>query len=250
MSSETHDAEQHPGNRGGSSNVGMFGVDRTILGGRVYEQPSEKATTSPYHGIVGQGLVRLGAWAWALGTVQSLALQLIVGAAWSEPYSWAANNISDLGNVGCGAWDGRYVCSPLHAWMNASFVLQGVLLVVGLVLTGPLWRGGFSGWAWRTLVLLAGAAWVVVGLAPADVNLGLHLLAALVVFFLGNASLLLAANPRRGSGMRKIRPYSLTLVSAPSGSPPRSCSWDTKTSASGRGPWKGWPSSPCRSGRF
>ena len=134
--------------------------------------------------------------------------------------------------------------------MNASFVLQGVLLVVGLVLTGPLWRGGFSGWAWRTLVLLAGAAWVVVGLAPADVNLGLHLLAALVVFFLGNASILLAANPRRGSGMRKIRPYSLTLVSAPSGSPPRSCSWDTKTSASGRGPWKGWPSSPCRSGRF
>ena len=177
----------------------------------MHEQPSDKATTSPYGGVVRPGLVRLGAWAWVLGSVQSFALQLIVGAAWPEPYSWAANNISDLGNVGCGAWDGRHVCSPLHAWMNASFVAQGLLLVVGLALTGPLWRGGSSGWAWRALVLLAGAAWVVVGLAPADVNLGPHLLAALVVFFLGNASLLLAANPGRGSGMHAIRPYSLTL---------------------------------------
>ena len=163
-----------------------------------------------YRGIVGQRLVRLGAWAWVLGTVQFFVCHLVVESAWPVPYSWATNNISDLGNVGCGAWDGRYVCSPLHPLMNASIVLEGVLLVAGLALTGSLW-GGLSAWAWRVLILLTGVAWVVAGLVPADVNLDPHVLSAFVIFFLGNAGLVLVGNPKSGSGMGKIRPYSLVL---------------------------------------
>jgi hypothetical membrane protein len=85
----------------------------------------------------GSRLVRAGAIAFVLGTIQFFVFHVIVELAWSQPYSWAQNNISDLGNVTCGAWgeNGRYVCSPLHAWMNTSFVLKGMLLAAGLVLT-------------------------------------------------------------------------------------------------------------------
>ncbi|WP_146608316.1 hypothetical protein [Streptomyces sp. NTH33] len=36
----------------------------------------------------------------------------------------------------------RYVCSPEHGLMNASFVVLGALLVVGVAFTGALWRRG------------------------------------------------------------------------------------------------------------
>src|SRR5690242_6517708 len=65
-------------------------------------------------------VARMGAVAWVGGFVLFFAAQLIVGAAWSNPpYSWAEDNVSDLGNVSCQPWveNGRaahYVCSPLH----------------------------------------------------------------------------------------------------------------------------------------
>lgn len=160
----------------------------------------------------GSLLLCLGAWAWILGTAQFFVAHLVVQFAWAEPYSWAHNNISDLGAVGCGPWDGngRYVCSPLHAWMNASFVLQGTLLVAGLVLIGLLRRGLLT----RTslvFVFLAGLGWILAGLAPADLDEGLHVLAAMVVFFCGNVGLIFAESLVRADGMRTIRTYSRTL---------------------------------------
>lgn len=59
----------------------------------------------------------LGAVLWVVAGPLFLLAQLVVQAAWSAPFSWATNNISDLGNVRCQPWgdDARYVCSPLHA---------------------------------------------------------------------------------------------------------------------------------------
>lgn len=157
-------------------------------------------------------LVRLGAWTLILAVVQFFVFHLMVQFAWPEPYSWAHNNISDLGAVGCGPWegDGRYVCSPLHAWMNASFVIQGVLLITSLILTRPLWHS-FLTTTSRVFIFLAGLGWILAGVAPADVNEGLHVLAAFLVFFCGNIGLLYAERAGRGEETWTVRAYSLSL---------------------------------------
>jgi hypothetical membrane protein len=72
-----------------------------------------------------------------------------------------------------------YVCSPDHALMNGSFVLGGILTLVG---TAALWRM----WPSRrmtkialVLLLCAGVLKIVVGIAPENVNVSLHVLGAL-----------------------------------------------------------------------
>lgn len=124
-----------------------------------------------------------------LACVVFLTAHLVVQAAWAPAYSWAHDNISDLGNVTCGPWgdDRRLVCSPRHAWMNAAMMVSGLLLTAGVLLLRRCWRGR-SGPA---LLGCATAGWLLVGLMPADVHLGWHLLGAVMIFFAGNAGLLL-----------------------------------------------------------
>ncbi|WP_407703881.1 DUF998 domain-containing protein [Streptomyces smaragdinus] len=78
--------------------------------------------------------------------MQFFVVHWIAESAWGRPYSWARNNISDLGNAHCAQQldpEPRYICSPEHGLMNGSFVALGVLFVVGAALTGGvLWRGG------------------------------------------------------------------------------------------------------------
>jgi hypothetical membrane protein len=71
------------------------------------------------------------------------------------------------------------ICSPLHAVMNLTFVLTGVLILVGLFLTRSMWpRRRLTAWG---LVLLgvAGAGTMLVGLSPENVNVVLHVIGAL-----------------------------------------------------------------------
>ncbi|MGW4701954.1 DUF998 domain-containing protein [Streptomyces sp. NPDC004285] len=140
--------------------------------------------------------VRTGYVAWIVGVVQFFAVHRIVESAWDRPYSWARNNISDLGNAHCALQaepEPRFVCSPEHALMNVSFVALGVLLVLGVVLTGgALWRGGRAATAARLLLAAAGAGFVLAGLAPADVDENLHVLGALLIMAAGNTGLVLA----------------------------------------------------------
>src|SRR4051794_14748904 len=58
---------------------------------------------------------------WQL-SVQYFLVQVVVASAWKSSYSWRLNAISDLGATSCGQFDGRYMCSPLHALMNTSFI--------------------------------------------------------------------------------------------------------------------------------
>jgi EmrB/QacA subfamily drug resistance transporter len=154
---------------------------------------------------------RLGAGIWVLGTLQFFAMHLVVQAAWPQPYSWWRNYISDLGAVRCGTFLGNDVCSPLHAWMNLSFVLQGLFLVIGVICTGPVWRGAPTGRVWRALVLLAGAGWIVVGFVPEDQNLMVHSIGALPIFVLGNVALVLAGRSIATRELRFVRRVSLVL---------------------------------------
>ncbi|MFB7502090.1 DUF998 domain-containing protein [Streptomyces broussonetiae] len=126
---------------------------------------------------------------------QFFVAQVIVESAWSRPYSWARNNISDLGNAHCAMQSQprpRYVCSPEHGLMNASFIALGTLVVVGVVLAGPVFRTGTTAITARCLLACAGVGFVLAGLAPADVHENQHVLGALLIMALGNTGLVLA----------------------------------------------------------
>jgi hypothetical membrane protein len=157
----------------------------------------------------------IGALCWAAAAPLFLAANVVVGLAWDDPaFSWATNNISDLGNVTCGVWDTtrpRYVCSPMHNTMNVAFVLTAALLIAGLVLN---WRmrepGRMIRWGWW-LMLFGSAGLGLAGAFPADSDENLHLLGAVLVFGCGNAGLLAAGCAREGTLPARLRPATLTL---------------------------------------
>ena len=71
-----------------------------------------------------------------LSVLQYFVAEAAVIGAWAgqQPYSRRTGYISDLGAAGCGVFDGRDVCSPAHVLMNASFVVQGIGMMVGALL--------------------------------------------------------------------------------------------------------------------
>jgi hypothetical membrane protein len=132
--------------------------------------------------------IRLGANVW-VAAVQFFIAQIIVQSAWTTPFSLAANYISDLGNTTCSPYPAgstMYVCSPWHAWMNASFILLGVIILVGAAL---IWRAFPAGRA-RTiglvLLALAGPGEILVGMFPENVNITPHSIGAAAHFVSGN----------------------------------------------------------------
>ncbi|MFK0007107.1 DUF998 domain-containing protein [Paenarthrobacter sp. NPDC090520] len=157
----------------------------------------------------------IGGWA-QLSVVQYFAAEAAVIDAWAgpEPYSRATGYISDLGAISCGIYEDRSVCSPLHVLMNASFVVQGLALILGAVfLTAGLLcvaaRPGvparrFHGEAprviaqhWilavaiRILTGVAGVGTVLVGLVPEDFGSPWHFAGALMFFIGGGFALIL-----------------------------------------------------------
>ncbi|MFF7241718.1 DUF998 domain-containing protein [Streptomyces collinus] len=128
---------------------------------------------------------------------QFFVIHWIAESAWARPYSWARNNISDLGNAHCALQpdpEPRYICSPEHGLMNVSFVVLGVLIVVGAALTGGgvLWRSRRAPAVARLLLAGAGVGFGLVGLAPADVHENQHVLGAFFIMAAGNIGLVVA----------------------------------------------------------
>jgi hypothetical membrane protein len=121
----------------------------------------------------------VGGAAWVL-TVMYFIGQIVAQAAWPTPYSLIDNRVSDLGSTVCGSTlANTLICSPLHAVMNLTFVLTGMLILVGLFLSRSIWpRRRLTTWG---LVLLggAGAGTMLVGLSPENVNVVLHVIGAL-----------------------------------------------------------------------
>ncbi|MET8908780.1 DUF998 domain-containing protein [Micromonospora sp. NPDC004551] len=158
---------------------------------------------------------RLGATCWLLATPLFLAANVVVGLAWRQPpFSWATNNISDLGNVTCGLWDStrpRPVCSPWHAGMNGAMTATAVLLALGVLLTWPALGRGAAATVARLFTLAAAAGYALAAAAPADVDENRHFLAALLIFVLGNAGMVAAAAARRSPVLGGMRGASLVL---------------------------------------
>ena len=126
----------------------------------------------------------MGAGCWTL-TVAYLVVQPVVAAAWPTPYDLATNSISDLGVTRCGSYPQLadrvvHACSPRHALMNTVFVLVGLLTAAGAVLTRGVWPPRRLTWVGVAFVVLAGVGGILVGLAPANVNLAAHAVGALL----------------------------------------------------------------------
>jgi hypothetical membrane protein len=133
--------------------------------------------------------------------------ETVTAAAWPAPgYSYSADYISDLGNPQCGPYDGRLVCSPLHAVMNSAFVVQGLLLGVAVWLVGRALAGRLRG------VLLAVGALTVVGFvltgavhsspaSSADGTLWLHYLGATPAILGSNTIAILVGRQWRALGI-------------------------------------------------
>jgi hypothetical membrane protein len=123
-----------------------------------------------------------GAVCWII-CLQYFAAEAIAVAGWRGAYSFHDNYISDLGAVTCTS----AVCSPLHVLMNASFVLQGLLISAGAALVWPALSRGWSGSLALGLIAASGPGVFVVGLAPEDFAPGWHYLGAAEHFLLCNA---------------------------------------------------------------
>jgi len=126
---------------------------------------------------------------WVL-SIQYFLTQFIVARAWKAPFSLMTNAISDLGNTACGQYADRFVCSPLHAWMNASFVLLGVTMVIGsFFITSEFRPNLYSRIGFRCMAL-AGLGTIFVGLFPENTVSFMHFIGAALPFALGNLALI------------------------------------------------------------
>lgn len=125
--------------------------------------------------------------------VQYLVVQPIVAAAWPHMYNWSSNLISDLGNTACGPYAGRFVCSPDHAQMNASFIMLGLTMAVGSLLIYQEFRKNHLSLIGFSLMSLGGFGTVLVGLFPENVNGLMHGIGAFFGLLIGNISLMILA---------------------------------------------------------
>jgi len=131
--------------------------------------------------------LRTGALAWLL-TLQFFVVESIAQARMTVPYSRSINTISVLG-----ATD-----SPAHRLMNASFVVQAVLIVVGALCLGPALRGGAALIA-QAVLGVAAAGVLIVGLFARNAHPLVHAVGAvayLVGAGLGLIALAYAVRPR------------------------------------------------------
>jgi hypothetical membrane protein len=124
-------------------------------------------------------------------SLQYFITQLVVALAWEVPYSFSQNTISDLGNSACGLYSGRFVCSPLFAYMDASFIVLGATMIAGSVLIYQEFRKSRANLVGFIFMALAGFGTIMVGLFPENENSTLHALGAALPFLLGNIALLI-----------------------------------------------------------
>jgi hypothetical membrane protein len=131
-----------------------------------------------------------------------LAGESATARAWTTPsYSYVRNWISDLGATGVGAFHGRSLSSPLHAVMNAAFLVDGIFFLLGAIMLARTAAGPRA----RLFLVFAVAhslGMLLVGLVPETVSppLGsLHLLGAMLAIGGGNAAIIVGG---RLAGLR------------------------------------------------
>lgn len=160
---------------------------------------------------------KLGPLLW-LFALQHVVVENLVSLAWPFPYSRLHNYVSDLGAVNCTALGDDLaataapVCSPLHVYMNASFVVEGLLIIIGAVLMRRLFPTGKGAALALLCIALAGVGCVIAGLAPNDVNLTVHLAGAVLILFGGGVGLITLGFSQRGVSRHPKGAIAVTLA--------------------------------------
>jgi hypothetical membrane protein len=103
-------------------------------------------------------------------SLQYFVVQILVGLMWPVPYSISKNAISDLGNTACGVYGDNYVCSPYYSWMNVSFMLLGLTMIVGARLIYEEFNKTTFTKIGFTLMGLAGFGTILVGIFPENTH--------------------------------------------------------------------------------
>lgn len=135
--------------------------------------------------------VRAGAIAWVIAA-QFFITQVVVATAWTRVFSLRFDYISDLGNTVCGAYPAggdRVVCSPWHLAMNTSFMVLGVTMILGALLTRDAFPPGWVRALASLLFSLAGIGVFVVGIYPENTDNARHVLGAGLNFTAGNIAM-------------------------------------------------------------
>jgi hypothetical membrane protein len=123
---------------------------------------------------------RWGGLAWLL-TLQFFVVEAVAALRY-DGYSYSADVISGLGTA----------ASPGATLMNASFVVQGLLIAAGALLLGP-GLAGTGGRLARVLLVAAGVGVLLVGVFPSDGNATAHQVAAAVHLLGGGLGLIALA---------------------------------------------------------
>jgi hypothetical membrane protein len=142
-------------------------------------------------------------------TLQFFLVQGIAQSAWTTPFSLAHNMISDLARETCGpllrAPGIEVACSPWHALMNASIILNGVLIPLGVALTRRLWPSGREMSVALAMIALTAPGHLLVGLFPSDTGPTGHVIGAGSILALGNPGMVVAGwaawGERRGQAI-------------------------------------------------
>lgn len=153
---------------------------------------------------------KIGAVLW-IACLQYFLAEAVAISRWQGAYSLSRNYISDLGAIRCGVLPASFagpastICSPLHALMNASFLLQGALIVYGTTLLRSWFPRSALGAAALLLIGASGFGVVLVGLAPEDVAPIPHYFGALENFVCCNVGMAMmgVALLRWGQGWRR-----------------------------------------------
>jgi hypothetical membrane protein len=139
--------------------------------------------------------VSAGAICWLL-TAEVFLTQFAAQAA-AIDYHFLDEDISVLGATSCGLVKDpitglpQQVCSPLHLILNGGFVVMGLLILSGLILTRSVWQRGRTGYAGFLLLATASIGTMLAGLFPFDRNLAMHVLGSLLFFFLAPLAMVL-----------------------------------------------------------
>jgi len=153
-------------------------------------------------GVNGTSVMRWGAAA-LLVRPAYIATEFVVAAGTTGGYSFLADSVSRLGEVGCS----EAYCSARHGLMNGSFVGFGALLAGGAVmLARPLgpWVTG--------LLVVSGLSSIATGFAPLDQDAALHAIAATPLFIAQPIALVVLGVRLRGKQPRLARALLCTGV--------------------------------------
>ncbi|WP_330253437.1 DUF998 domain-containing protein [Nocardia sp. NBC_00565] len=116
----------------------------------------------------------IAAIAWTLAFAY-LVVEFVTAIAWKSDYSFRHDTISDLGITTCTP----NLCSPLHLLMNATFVVLGLLTIVGAIGFRDYIPHGPRQWSIVALAVIIGLSTAATGVFPSNDGIVVHGLAVM-----------------------------------------------------------------------